>query len=620
MTAAATSTSPPRAASATSARVRCRTSSSARRSPRTSRGATSASTRSPCGWPTARWRRSPGALEDLAARRAARAARRARSSTTRPGCCGWCATARGCASRSSRRRARWRVRGGRGRRARRPSAAPRLGAELRLLLSEPQPAALCGLEGLRIGAAAAAGLPRRPGPGRARAAPGARRRAGGPRGAGGLLPGRGAPASSPSASTGSSSPARERDIVVAAATRARSLAPVMGGMRPPVGAVGAAARARRPRRSRWPARSARRRPPARWLDELRGTRLAIDGDDLLAAGLSGPRGRPRARRGAWRRRSTARRRGARRSCASRSAASAGDVNCWREGWVRAAVAGVCDWSASVHFRLGPPLAPSSMPPLTFDRHNGADGPARPLPLARRPHRRRAARRRGAVLHPPRRRLRGPVRLAEPRAADRRHPARTSTRTASASPPRSGARASASSYGRQVHGTTRAARDRAARARPAGRRGGRPGDGARRRRGARVHRRLPAGAARRRRRRRGAARRLARARERDRGRGRRGAARARRGRPDHRRARARRRAAAATRSARRSTRASRPTTRGWASATSTSRRSPAAQLEAAGVATVHDVGLCTMCADPGLFFSHRRDGGVTGRQAGVVWRA
>jgi purine-nucleoside/S-methyl-5'-thioadenosine phosphorylase / adenosine deaminase len=46
----------------------------------------------------------------------------------------------------------------------------------------------------------------------------------------------------------------------------------------------------------------------------------------------------------------------------------------------------------------------------------------------------------------------------------------------------------------------------------------------------------------------------------------------------------------------------------------------AQLEAAGVQQVHDVGLCTICADPGLFFSHRRDGGVTGRQAGVVWRA
>jgi polyphenol oxidase len=44
----------------------------------------------------------------------------------------------------------------------------------------------------------------------------------------------------------------------------------------------------------------------------------------------------------------------------------------------------------------------------------------------------------------------------------------------------------------------------------------------------------------------------------------------------------------------------------------------ADLENAG-ATVHDAGLCTMCWF-GLFFSHRRDGGVTGRQAGVVWRA
>jgi polyphenol oxidase len=37
------------------------------------------------------------------------------------------------------------------------------------------------------------------------------------------------------------------------------------------------------------------------------------------------------------------------------------------------------------------------------------------------------------------------------------------------------------------------------------------------------------------------------------------------------------------------------------------------------AIVHDIELCTMCWF-GLFFSHRRDGGVTGRQAGVVWRS
>jgi len=45
-----------------------------------------------------------------------------------------------------------------------------------------------------------------------------------------------------------------------------------------------------------------------------------------------------------------------------------------------------------------------------------------------------------------------------------------------------------------------------------------------------------------------------------------------------------------------------------------------QLERAGVAEVHDAGLCTLCAPPELFFSHRRDGGLTGRQAGVVWRS
>jgi polyphenol oxidase len=42
------------------------------------------------------------------------------------------------------------------------------------------------------------------------------------------------------------------------------------------------------------------------------------------------------------------------------------------------------------------------------------------------------------------------------------------------------------------------------------------------------------------------------------------------------------------------------------------------LEAAAVSDIQDVGLCTAC-HPDLFFSHRRDNGVTGRQAGVVWR-
>jgi purine-nucleoside/S-methyl-5'-thioadenosine phosphorylase / adenosine deaminase len=44
------------------------------------------------------------------------------------------------------------------------------------------------------------------------------------------------------------------------------------------------------------------------------------------------------------------------------------------------------------------------------------------------------------------------------------------------------------------------------------------------------------------------------------------------------------------------------------------------LAEAGVDAVCDTGLCTICAGDQLFFSHRRDAGVTGRQAGVVWRA
>ncbi|MDA0163690.1 peptidoglycan editing factor PgeF [Solirubrobacter ginsenosidimutans] len=45
---------------------------------------------------------------------------------------------------------------------------------------------------------------------------------------------------------------------------------------------------------------------------------------------------------------------------------------------------------------------------------------------------------------------------------------------------------------------------------------------------------------------------------------------------------------------------------------------AQQLRDAGVDTVHDVELCTMC--DARFFSHRRDKGITGRQAGVICRA
>jgi polyphenol oxidase len=45
-----------------------------------------------------------------------------------------------------------------------------------------------------------------------------------------------------------------------------------------------------------------------------------------------------------------------------------------------------------------------------------------------------------------------------------------------------------------------------------------------------------------------------------------------------------------------------------------------RLAEAGVDAIHDTGLCTICAGAELFFSHRRDKGLTGRQAGVAWRA
>lgn len=49
-----------------------------------------------------------------------------------------------------------------------------------------------------------------------------------------------------------------------------------------------------------------------------------------------------------------------------------------------------------------------------------------------------------------------------------------------------------------------------------------------------------------------------------------------------------------------------------------RRVLEARLRAAGVERVEHVDRCTHCrAD--LFFSHRRDSGVTGRQCGIVWR-
>jgi YfiH family protein len=43
-----------------------------------------------------------------------------------------------------------------------------------------------------------------------------------------------------------------------------------------------------------------------------------------------------------------------------------------------------------------------------------------------------------------------------------------------------------------------------------------------------------------------------------------------------------------------------------------------QLMEAGVARIHDTELCTICGDPELTFSYRREGAETGRLAAVAW--
>ena len=43
-----------------------------------------------------------------------------------------------------------------------------------------------------------------------------------------------------------------------------------------------------------------------------------------------------------------------------------------------------------------------------------------------------------------------------------------------------------------------------------------------------------------------------------------------------------------------------------------------QLMEAGVARIHDTAICTICGDPELTFSYRREGPETGRQAAIAW--
>jgi hypothetical protein len=165
-------------------------------------------------------------------------------------------------------------------------SAPRLGAELRLLLAEPQPVAVCGLEGLRVGPRL---LPafrvdpdlveaaQRLTPPDARADLVALAACCLEAGAGELA----------ARLDGFEFTARERDLTVAAATRARSLAQVMAGM-DRASALWALLRREPPETVALAGALGAPEPARRWLDELRGARLAIAGDDLLAAGLEGP--------------------------------------------------------------------------------------------------------------------------------------------------------------------------------------------------------------------------------------------------------------------------------------------------------------------------------------------
>ncbi|MEA2134932.1 MAG: hypothetical protein QOC68_2841 [Solirubrobacteraceae bacterium] len=162
----------------------------------------------------------------------------------------------------------------------------RLGAELRLLLAEPQPTAVCGLEGLGIGPRLLPGF---------RVDPDLAERAERltPEDARADLVALAACCLDAAAAELAQRldelafTARERETVVAAASRARSLAPVMGGMDRP-SALWALLRREAPETVALAGALGAPDAAGRWLSELRGTRLAIDGDDLLAAGLSGP--------------------------------------------------------------------------------------------------------------------------------------------------------------------------------------------------------------------------------------------------------------------------------------------------------------------------------------------
>ena len=359
---------------------------------------------------------------------------------------------------------------------------PRLGAELRLLLREPQPDALAALERHGIGAAVL-------GPGFARPAEHVVQRS---------------------------------DRALSRATRAptsRRWPPALSGDRRTIAATLDRARASRPPSA---TSSSPRRRSAGYLTTRSTRRRPAERRRALAPAAHAARRDRRGRRGLRRRGShggcapLARRRPPPQACDHRRrlrrgrAGRAAGRRCARRrdrGDARRP-------RARRARRSSPPAWRRPAPSIHVDGDRHASRAARALPLGGRARRGRPAGRSRAVHDAPRRRLQRRVRLAQPGAPD----GRRRRQRGRESRPRGGRhRLPARALPLRPPGARRdrPACHRAARAGAPACGGGRPGDSAHRPSRTRVHRRLHTRAARRRRRGRGAARRLARRRRRHR---------------------------------------------------------------------------------------------------------
>ncbi len=377
--------------------------------------------------PPGELRAAPSALEDLDAEPAARPARPRASSTTRPGCCGWPATPAGWASRSSRTPASWR--------ARRSTAGA-----LDTVSGTAHRAPSCGCwpasddpVGALAGAARAGARPR-PAPAlraaTTRSWPGARWRCCRPTGG------------------------RDR-LVLAAAARGRARRRSSPGC-----STGWRSRPRTATRS-WPrprgpgARATRWRAPSAPVgDRRRGGRRAA------RAGGAGRRARRRGAPAPAMARAPAPRPSSRSTATTCSPPACPRARPIGRG-LRAALAAKLDGRASGREQE---LAEA----LERRRATAVAWPAMRADACQSRSTRRASTSRidlpgrpGAVHHPPRRVLRGPLREPEPGPADRRRARGGPAQPGQAARPSSGCR---SRFVRQVHGTRGAADRRAVRRR------------------------------------------------------------------------------------------------------------------------------------------------------------